>query len=330
MNKEYSLYLENLKGRRFDEVLNESVYSEEFLHSNLPDPVKYTLEAMREVDVSYSYKLYSSIRRTQDLITQNLKKLNMSVDARYAGPHATDTHIELFGELELLMILKSYSDKPSKSVEKLAILIQGILSDAMAYDKIDYLDKRKIKILTRQPVCSVSIVPCIWVESSLYKESSLEINRSVCEFDFINKTRKLHLPFLNIARVNAKDRKVNGALKSMIRLLRSLQQDSNKPIKLSHDEIAGICFGIPIKELAVPSNQFLSILPNVSLELGRIIKDDNYRERMLSPSRKEFVFGKKPKKPALEQLKIEVDELIDDLRTALKSNGKTLLSPLRF
>ena len=83
------------------------------------------------------------MRRTQDLITEELEKIGISIDARYSGPHGTDTHIELFGELELLIVLKTF-DSPSKSVENLATQIQGILNNEGNYSKVDYSDGRKI------------------------------------------------------------------------------------------------------------------------------------------------------------------------------------------
>jgi hypothetical protein len=330
MNKEYSIYLENLKGRRYDEVLKEPIFSESFHQHDNPDVLKYVLESMHEIEPGYSYKLFSAIRRTQDLITQQLKMRDIVVDARYQGPHSTDTHIELYGDLEMMIILKSFDRKPSRSIEALATEITDILTKAEAYNKIDYSEKNRINIQTSKPTCNVSILPAIWVESSLYRQSTLEINRGICEFNFSKKTRRMYLPFLNIARINSRDRKLGGGLKAIARLLVSLKQDAEEPISLTHDEILGIIYNIPIKELAIPSNQILSVLPNVSLHLNRLINDNEHREKLLSPSKKEYVFGKKNKMVVIQQLKVELDEVIDDLKDGLKTVHKTLMSPMDY
>jgi hypothetical protein len=328
MIKDYSRYLQKLKRRRYDEVLREPVFSDDYHQSELPNVLRYAMEAMHEVDPSYSYKLYSAIRRTQEMISERLEQRQVPVDARYVGPHATDTHIELYGDIEMLFILRKYDRKPSKSIQHLVTDIMEILTNAQAYDKVDYSSKNRIVIETRKPKCRVTILPAIWIESSLYKESSLEINKGICEYNFAKKTRRMYLPFLNIARVNARDRKLGGSIKSLIRLLRSLQADAPEDIWLSHDEIAGVVYNMSSKELAVGPELYLSLLPNISVELQRLIDDSNYRESILSPSKKEYVFGKKQKAPALALLKKEIDDLISDINEALEPINKSIASSI--
>lgn len=330
MNKSYSEYIESLKKRRFDDTLQQVVVSEDFYDESLPEVVRYTLESMQEIDPSYNHKLFSSFKRTQDLITQRLKAIDTPVNVRYQGPHNTDTHVELFGELELLVILKDVKKKPSAEVEALGNTIASFLSDAQAYNKIDYSDKNKIYIETRSPKAEVSITPAVWINSSLFNKTRLEINRGICEYNFSKRTRKIYLPFLNMARLNARDRKLSGSLKHMIRLIRSIIHDSATHYTLTFDEVVGILYNIPVKELAVPSENYLSLLPNVSLQLKRIIKDQDYREKLLSPGRSEYVFGKKNKMEDLTSLKKELDELITDLNDALGEKNKSLMSPFLY
>ncbi|MFY0687115.1 MAG: hypothetical protein JXQ90_08125 [Cyclobacteriaceae bacterium] len=328
MIKDYSQYLEKLKRRRYDEVLKEPVFSDNYHQSELPNVLKYAMEAMHEIDPSYSYKLYSAIRRTQEMISERLAKREVPVDARYVGPHATDTHINLYGDIEMLFILKSYDRKPSKSIQHLVADILDILTKAEAYDRVDYSSKNRIYIETRKPKCLVSILPAIWIESSLYKEASLEINKGICEYNFAKKTRRMYLPFLNIARINSTDRKIGGSIKHLIRLIRSIQVDAAEDIELSHDEIAGIVYNMSHKELSVDTSHYLSVLPNISMHLKRLIEDSKYRESLLSPSKKEYVFGRKQRVQAMNLLRKELDEFIQDINEALKPMNKTIASPI--
>lgn len=330
MNRDYSTYLEYLKSRRFDEVRKEPVLSDSFYETSYPDPVKYAFEAMHEIDISYSYKLFSTVRRTQDLLTQRLAKSNIIVDARYQGPHNCDSHISLFGDLELVIILKEHGNAPSKAVENLVTEMMHILTSAQAYNKIDYSDRNRIHIQTRKPTADISILPAVWVDSSLYKNTGLEINRGICEFDFLKKRRKVHLPFLNMARINSRDRELNGNLKYLIRLLRSLKSDSDETIDLSFDEIAGLLYTIPNKYMKVPKNKLLSVLPIVSMQLKKLVLKDGYRQKMIAPSGKEYVFGKKPKKKALFLLKKELDFLIKNLMVSLKEFELTIKDEIEY
>lgn len=304
--------------------------SEDFYDESLPEIVRYTLESMQEIDPSYNYKLFSSFKRTQDLITQRLKAVDIPANVRYQGPHNTDTHVELYGELELLVILKEVKKKPSTEVEKMGMLIAQFLTDAQAYNKIDYSDKNKIYIETRSPKAEVSITPAVWINSSVFNKTKLEINRGICEYNFSKKTRKIYVPFLNMARLNSRDRKLSGSLKSMIRLLRSLIHDSDTEIDLTFDEIVGVLYNIPIKELAVPAENYLSLLPNISLQIQRILNDQDYREKLLSPGRSEYVFGRKNKAEALQTLKQELDELIVNLNEALTTSNRSIMSPFMY
>lgn len=330
MKKDYSTYLEYLKGRRYDEVLKEPVLSESFYEYDYPDPLKYAFEAMHEIDPSYSYKLFSTVKRTQDLLTQRLSKRDYQVDARYQGPHNCDTHTTLYGDLELVILLKEHGNNPAKKVEGLVSEIMDILSSAHAYNKIDYSSRNRIHIQTRKPTCDLSILPAVWVDSSLYKNTGLEINRAICEFDFANKKRRIHLPFLNMARINSKDRELKGNLKALIRLLRNLVKDSEEPIELSFEEISGLLYNIPNKYLDVPKSKLLSVLPVISFQMKRLILKDAYRMKILAPSGKEYVFGKHPKKKAILLLKKELDLLIKNLMISLKEFDLTIKDDVEY
>ncbi len=310
--------------------MRESALSESFHSTNYHEAIKYALESMYEIDPAYSYKFYSAFKKTQDLITQQLLKLGLEVDVRYQGPHNAETHIELYGGLELLVILKNYSKKPSEAVDELARCISQILTNANAYNIVDYSDLHRIYIQTRKPTASVTIIPAIWINSAHYKESGLEINRGICEYNFSKKTRRIYLPFLNTARLNSRNRKLGGSLKSMIRLMMSVISDADENIEISYEEVIGILYNMSAKQLAVPKSKYLSLLPNVSQHLDKVISNREFREKLLSPSRHEYVFGKKEKLVPLQQLKKQWDHIAEDISEILESESKKLDIPVKY
>ncbi len=331
MNKDYSLALENLLGRRYDEALRESIVSDSFEEYDYPECIKYALEAMQEVDTSYVYKTFHITKKIQEKISQAIAEHNVSADFRYQGAVQTETNIVLNGGVELLVLSKSYGRKPWMTVELLANeIIQALTGDPML-KSVDYSNQLEIKIETQKPHCEIKILPAVWIDNPEFISSKREIDRGICEYNLGKKTRRKYLPFKNIARINAKDQRSNGGLKKMVRLLRSLQRDANNNIVLNNYQIAAMLYAIPEKQLMFNPEYSLSLIGVVSAQLNRVITDDKYRETLISASEKELVFGKNPNaKGELKKLKNELDSLVADMQSELKQNDKSLYTEIRY
>jgi len=331
MNKDYSQLLENLLGRRYDEALRESIVSEAFEQCNYSDAIKYVLESMEEIDPSYTYKTFHITKRIQEKIERAFSAQNIQADFRYQGSIQTETHVVLHGGVELMVLSKSMDKKPWLVVSNKAREIMEVLSGDPMFKQVDYSNKMDIRITTVKPTCEVKILPGVWLENPEYLSTKREIDRGVCEYNLLKKTRRKYLPFLNIARVNSKDSRCNGGLKKMIRLLNSLLRDAPERIELNNYQISSILYAIPDKQMKFNPEYSLSLIGVVSAQLNRVVTDNNYREKLLSPSDKEVVFGKNPfLKGELEKLKTELDLIVADLLAELKKEGKTLYSELRY
>lgn len=331
MNKDYSILLENLLGRRYDEALRESIVSEAFEESEYPECVLYALEAMEEIDPSYSYKTFHLAKRIQDKIAERLKQVNLRVDFRYQGDIQTETHIVLYGGVELIVLTKALDNKPWKRINQITQEVMDLLTSDGSYKEVNFSSKLKIKLTTLKPSCEINILPAVWLDNYEYTKSNREIERGICEYNLAQKTRRKYLPFLNIARINSRDARCNGGLKRLIRLLRTLQRDAHNTIDLSNHEIAGALYAIPEKQMKFNSEYSLSLLGVASAQLNRLVTDRVYRETLLSPSKKELVFGSKESKVnELQKLKIELDNLIEDLQEELRKQNKTLYSDIRY
>ncbi|MEQ9009591.1 MAG: hypothetical protein RLP12_17050, partial [Ekhidna sp.] len=127
MEHDYSLLVENLKGRRYDEALREPVLSEAFHQSGYSDCLRYTLESMVEIDPSYAYKVYANSRRIHEIISRSLKKKGYDVDYRYQGALKTYSNILLYGDVEIIVIKKNVSGKPHQDMQTLAMDILDVL-----------------------------------------------------------------------------------------------------------------------------------------------------------------------------------------------------------
>ncbi|WP_258098118.1 hypothetical protein [Marinoscillum pacificum] len=332
MNKDYSVLLENLMGRRYDEALRESILSDAFEECEYPDALKYALEAMEEIDPSYAYKTFHITKRIQDKLDKVFNEINLKVDFRYQGPIQTETHIVLYGGVELMVLNKPYDKKPWVTINQIAGEVMGVLTGDQSFREIDYSSKLRIKLSTTKPKCELKILPAVWLDNNDYLETKREIDRGICEYNMLKKTRRRYLPFLNIARINAKDNRCNGGLKRLIRLLLSLQRDASEDIDLNWYEISSMLYAIPDKQLKYNKEFALSLLGVVSAQLNRVVTDKSYRERLLSPSEKELVFGSRHYlTDEVAKLKTELDLLIQDLNEELRQDGdKSIYSEVRY
>ncbi len=331
MIHDYHLLLENLQGRRYDEARRESIYSDSFEESDFGDCIKYCLESMHEIEPAYTYKAFHVARKLQEKLSLEFHKRNIKVDFRYQGPIQTETHIMLFGGIELIVLQESFDNKPWERVKKLTGEIIEILSTDPNFHKVDYSDKYHINVVTSKPTCEINILPAVWLDNAEFRKTKREIDRGIWEFNFQKKTHKKYLPFKNIARINAKDRVTNGGLKSIIRVLRTLQRDSTSRISLSNHEVSALIYAIPEKQLIYNPKKPLALLGIAAAQLNRAAKDQKYVEELISPSERERVFGKKPgKREEIKKLKTELDNLILDIKEELKAEQKTVYSEMVY
>ena len=116
MQLDYSLLLDNIKRRRFDEAIRDHILSPSFLDESIPEPVRFAMESMHEVDHGYTYKVYANTRKIEKEILKSINLGDNRLDIRYQGPLRTETHIRLYGEVDMLFILpgSSSSKDPSR------------------------------------------------------------------------------------------------------------------------------------------------------------------------------------------------------------------------
>lgn len=331
MAQDYSLKLENLKGRRFDEARKETILSNAYASTNYPESVKYALESMVEIDPSYAYKVYSISKKIHEKLAKALKKRGYHADYRYQGELKTYSNILLYGDVELMVIKKEVSNKPHLDVQRLAMELLDILRSDSDFKSIDYSDKTRIRITAVKPTCEIDILPSVWVDSIEYKQTKNEIYRGIAEFDFKKRKVKKYLPFLNIARVNARDRDTGGTYKALSRLLKTLRADADSPIDLKDSDINAILYSLGKEKLKIDHKYILSQLPKVEKLLEKVSTDVSIFQSVASPSGKDRTFsGHHEKQEEVAKLKAELSKLIEDLNEDLTERNLRIESPFDY
>lgn len=323
MHLDYSLLVDNIKRRRYDEAIRSHVLSPSFEDESMDLCVRYALESMQEVDSAYAYKVYANTRKIHEILNKVFKSKGIKAVVRYQGPLRTDTHIRLYGEVDMLFILEE--EATHKEVFQLGQILKETVSK-IPHQGVDYSDGIRIKLHTQKPNCKINLIPAAWINNPQFMDGRNEIYRGIVVYNFKNKTRKKHLPFLNMARMYNKDIETEGGYKRMIRLLKSLATDDS--IALSSYELAGMVYRIDDEDLRAEQGRELSILPKVSSFVRELVEDKSIMDLLLSPSDKELVFGTHTEKfDALKKLDRALTCLIKDLSETL---GEDLGMPVGY
>lgn len=329
MNKNYTQRLDKLRKRRLDESIQKAVMSKSFSDINISESVKYALEAMSEIDPSYTKNTYLASENIRGNLTTGLNKKGLSVEYRHQGSIETNTHIKIHSDIDILVftdkyfsveppvtVVSVYQGDPLNDLKELRQECFNILN--ATYNQVDNSKAKSIAVFPTNPKRKVDVVPSNWLDSMDYRNTNSEVYRGIHIFNKDTHTRSKDFPFLHISKVNTKDSTVNGGLRKLSRLLKTLKADADYEIKLSSFEIVSSVYDMDNAQLYKSATQHLLLLNEGSKQLQKLISDSTYRENLMSPNGKEKVFGTDSAKVVeLKKLKLELDELIQDITEEL-------------
>jgi hypothetical protein len=336
MKKNYSKRLESLKKRRLDDELQKALLTESFSDDRIGESVKYALESMSPIDPNYTKNTYFASEKIKNSLSHGLASKSISVEYRYQGSVETDTHIKLHSDIDILVFTElfysleqpltvsfPYKGDPLVDLKKLREECFSILNSI--YENVDNSKAKSIQVFPSNPKRKVDVVPANWLDTLDYQSTNDEKYRGIHIYDRTNHTRQKDFPFLHIANINSKNRLVNGGLSKLVRLLKTLKVDAENTINLSSFEITSVVFNMTIESLNKPKGHELLLLSEGSIQLFKLINDKTYRENILSPNGIERVFGVNDTKIIeLKKLKVELDELIEDISEELGKQYKKL------
>lgn len=336
MKKNYTERLEKLKKRRLDDLSQKAVLSESFSDTKINESVKYALESMSSIDPSYTKNTYIASENIRNNLIIGLNNKGISVEFRHQGSVETDTHIKLHSDIDLLVFTEKfqnlelplipsnpYQGKPLEDLKELRQECFNVLNSR--YNQVDNSKAKSIQVFPTNPKRKVDVVPANWVNTQDYQNTSDEKHRGIHIYDKDNHSRQKDYPFMHIANVKAKNSLVSGGLAKLVRLLKTLKVDAEYEIKLSSFEITGVVYAMDNNLLTKPKYQELLLLNEGSKQLEKVITNKLYRESLMSPNGKENVFGTSEIKVIeLKKLKLELDELIEDITEELGKQFKRI------
>src|SRR5690606_21712163 len=156
----YEKRLQNLRSRRFDNELNESVLTKSFGSTSIPKNVKYLMESMVRIDKKYNDKTIEAANRVQKHL-ENGFDLHFSRAYRTQGSVTTSTNIKVHSDFDLLTIIDKYhfngigvpvenpytDSEPNSDIKKLRRQSEEIMEGK--YDEVDKSGIKNISIFNK-------------------------------------------------------------------------------------------------------------------------------------------------------------------------------------
>ncbi|MCY1633920.1 hypothetical protein [Marinifilum sp. D737] len=307
--------------------------------------VQYIKKSMFGVDELYTRRTIEAGNKVKNQL--NSKISDISFD--FQGSVMTNTHIRGYSDIDLLTITEkfytfdrsgisnavnqpnAYFKYTQDQINTLTNALRGGgytngLIDLRSlridcentllnvYNNVNISRPKSIEIELTSPKRKVDVVIACWYQDTNYYLNEDKINKAIqvfCKGETAIYDKKLNAdyPFKRIKLLNDKDLQVNGRLKRMIRLLKTLKYDSDQEIKLSSFDINAIIYDIDTWKYN--SKSYLELIPVIYDQLRILSNNFSIRYNLKSLDGKEYIFRK-------EDQTTEDTEKTNSLRTMLE------------
>lgn len=291
---------------------------------DIPDNVKYMVEAMRPIGDKYNERTLEAATRVQTHLENGLQ-LNLGRAYRTQGSIRTKTNIKVHSDFDLLTIIdgyhfpqnqpvppeRAYKGEPDSDIHELRKQATEILKQK--YDEVDDKGDKSVSIFNKALNRKVDVVFCFWYRSNKYDETKDEHYNAVYLYHFPKKEKLLDYPFATIANVNGKGDSTNDGSRQGIRLLKTLRADSETELKtLKSFQLTSIVHSISNDKLQYTTGSELNIAKAVSDEMKLLLDNPAYRKSVKSPNGLECPLEKDETTSDIQRLKEDLDTLIQD------------------
>lgn len=326
---DYNRRLQNVRNRKFDGSLTESLTSKMFSRTDIPENIKYLLEITKPLGQDYNSKTILAADRVKNHL-ENGFNLHFDRAYRNQGSVMTNTNIKVHSDFDLLTIIDRYhynapsvpvnnpytDTNPHSDIEELRKQATSILKNQ--YGEVDTSGTKSISIFNKSLHRKVDVVFCFWYHIEEYLKTSNEYYRGIYLFDFVKKQKILDYPFAHIQSVNNKGTYTNDGSKKGIRMLKNIRSDSDN--KLNSFQLTTIIHSIENQELPSSSGTEIILASNISQKLNSLINNPVYRKSIQSPNGTENPLTNDDCVKEMEKMKDELDTLVRDSYLEMKNS----------
>lgn len=332
---------------RYNRLLNRRAPSQdrtlqkfaESYESVLGEYTKYLVGAIKPVDNNYTKKLIEQGDRVENQLQTRTKDTYTNLEFRRQGSVSNNTHIKYYSDVDVLVIIDKfitleepqvptnpYKGEPKNDLLELREKCYNELNVAFPKVVIDNSGSTALSLKGGSLICKVDVVPSNWYDTNDYAKTKLEYLRGIMVLDKEKMERIKNAPFLFNNRINEKDNQCNGAVRMLVRLLKTLKADaeeSNQSIDFSSYDICSSAYRIPNEYLKFQLNEPLDIIRNFLLWMKKIIDDGELRKNLKVVDDSRTIFNESNKLNEFTKLYADLLELYNG---ASKENQLKLLT----
>jgi len=296
------------------------------------DGVKYAVVAMTSVDANDTAISIREGERVASSLANSLSSEGVRVDTKLQGSVGLDVHIKGYSDVDMLVLVKDtiLIERPSvdpsryspptdtrpmeKIVGDLRARSEIILPKNFPAVDVNVKGPKSIALEGGSLQRKIDIVPAVWYHTATYQTSRLDHDKAVKIFNKADQSFILNFPFLNRKIINDADALVGGNIKRIVRLLKTLQSDSNAIAirNINSFDVLSIAYEMRAK-LNIPAYQQLGLVDILRERLQFLMENKAYRDSMNTPDLTRKVFDNENKVEALTLLYLDCNDLADSL-----------------
>jgi hypothetical protein len=328
-----------LRARRTDPVIKAAEMREVYDRISEDESVKYAVGAMQPIDKEYTNKTYEEGDRIKAQLDKSLNtQVALVVDFSYQGSVTNNTHIKAHSDIDLLALhAQFYTVQPPAKptsvyqgdvltdLRNLRTSCTQVLKSAYPTVSVNDAPGKAISLEGGSLRRKIDVIISNWWNTVEYQTSGLAFQRGVQVFDSKANIRIENRPFLHNAKIDERDGLLNGNVRKVARLLKSLKYDADTKVNMSSYDITSIAYCMP-DELMRPGHGAELLLVENTRGFLRLLLDDSARRASLNvPNEMRPIFSSDGASvEGLNQLYKETQELLDDISKGLSRSFRKL------
>lgn len=295
----YSERLKRLQERRnpdFKQYSLDKAFSAEDYKTEVEEAQEYVMSAMEELPSRSTEISYEEGDRVKKHLLEELPTYGFNPDFRYQGSVPCNTHIKYHSDIDLLVIIDKfetvenparirnrYMGDPKEDLTQLRAACIKILKENYTVADIKK-NSKSIKISGGSLRRQIDVVPANWYNSENWYNYNIDYYRGIQIFDNTTKERQKNFPFLNIHLINEKDYKTNGMYRPLVRLAKTLREDTETKINISSYDIQALLYNMEnsnfcskVKDTLIYTTNYLYKIVQNSYKYQTLIVPDGTR-----------------------------------------------------
>lgn len=329
--------IQKLRTRKYDPVKgyktrSESLKKSDQLFDSPQDALDYINESMIPVDSEYTKLTFDECERVQSQLEEAFKTKKLFPTFRLQGSVTTDTHIKFYSDVDLLVLTDKFHcvQKPLEpespylgdalaDLKEIRSIVIERLKGSFPKATVDTSGSKAVSISGGSLMRSIDIISASWLHTQESKISQLEKDKGISLLDFKNDTRISNFPFIHNDEINKKDSLTSGALKRLIRFVKSVRYDSDTKINVSSYDIASLCFNLPLSYFQASQSNNYELAHSFLVFSNRLMEEEDLRNSLYVPNKTRKIFGETHVQ--LEQLRLLNQEILFVLEQAQRARS---------